>query len=652
MFEGARAGTGLIRRTVVAGGVLALVVGVAFTVVLLAIGDLHDSAVLASESDRVTAAGNHLERLIIDIETGLRGFLITGEARFLAPWNDARIAFPRQAQMFEQLAAAHDGDQGRRAQQIAQAGTSYIDDYSVPTVEVVRQLAAAPSATASRLLAPSPKLIAVFDEGKRRVDELRAEFDAFAGVEDHLAASRQKRSSNAAGRATSAATAGIAGSVLLVALFTDYLTRTIVRPVRQAATMAGRLAGGDLAVRLPETGAAEIGALERSFNTMGSSLETSHNELRVLLEEQAALRRVATLVARAVSPAEVFEAVAGEVARLLEAPATGLLRYEIDGTGTVVALGGRLAQDLPIGTRLPLEPATPAMSVLRTGRAVRIESYDSASGVASAVARQLGLRFGVAAPIVVEGRAWGLISASWTQPGRLPDGLEGRLTQFTELVATAVANADSRAELSASRARVVAAADETRRRIERDLHDGTQQRLVSLALDLRSAEAAVPSPLAGLRAQLSHVVEGLTGTMEDLQEISRGIHPAILSKGGLAAALRTLARHAVVPVGLDVPADLPLPESVEVAVYYLVSEALTNVARHAHASQMHVGLAADDDVVQVCVRDDGVGGARPERGSGLIGLRDRVEALGGTIDITSPEGQGTTLRVKIPLGAR
>jgi signal transduction histidine kinase len=652
MFEGARAGTGLIRRTVVAGGVLALVVGVAFTVVLLAIGDLHDSAVLASESDRVTAAGNRLERLIIDIETGLRGFLITGEDRFLAPWNDARSAFPRQAQMFEQLAAAHDRGQGHRAQQIAQAGASYIDDYSVPTVNVARHLAGAPSPTVSRLLAPSPQLIAVFDEGKRRVDELRGEFDAFAGVEDHLAASRQKRSSNAAGRATAAAAAGIAGSVLLVALFTDYLTRTIVRPVRQAATMAGRLAGGDLAVRLPETGAAEIGALERSFNTMGSSLETSHNELRLLLEEQAALRRVATLVARAVSPAEVFEAVAGEVARLLEAPATGLLRYETDGTGTIVALGGRLAQDLPIGIRLPLEPTTPAASVLRTGRAVRIESFDSAPGVASAVARRFGLRFGVAAPIVVEGRPWGLISASWTQPGPLPDGLEGRLTQFTELVATAVANADSRAELSASRARVVAAADETRRRIERDLHDGTQQRLVSLALDLRSAEAAVPSALAGLRAQLSQVVERLAGTMEDLQEISRGIHPAILSKGGLAAALRTLARHAAVPVALDVPADLPLPESVEVAVYYLVSEALTNVARHAHASLMHVGLAADDDVVQVCVRDDGVGGARPERGSGLIGLRDRVESLGGTIDITSPEGQGTTLRVKIPLGAR
>jgi signal transduction histidine kinase len=289
---------------------------------------------------------------------------------------------------------------------------------------------------------------------------------------------------------------------------------------------------------------------------------------------------------------------------------------------------------------------------MRTRRAARMEDFGGSPDAVSALAHRLGLRFGVAAPIAVEGRLWGVIGASWAQPGRLPAGIEDRLTQFTELVATAVANADSRAELNASRARVVAAADETRRRIERDLHDGTQQRLVSLALDLRSAEAAVPPALAELKAQLSHVVEGLTGAMEDLQEISRGIHPAILSKGGLGAALRTLARRSSVPVALDLPAHLPLPESVEVGVYYLVSEALTNVARHARASVVHVGLVAADDVVQVSVRDDGIGGARCERGSGLIGLRDRIEALGGTIDIASPEGEGTTLWATVPLGAR
>jgi signal transduction histidine kinase len=223
------------------------------------------------------------------------------------------------------------------------------------------------------------------------------------------------------------------------------------------------------------------------------------------------------------------------------------------------------------------------------------------------------------------------------------------LTQFAELVATAIANADSRAELVASRARVVAAADETRRRIERDLHDGTQQRLVALALDLRAAAAAVPSELAELKAQVSHAGEALSGAVDDLREISRGIHPAILSKGGLGAVLKTLARRSPIPVELGLPADRRLPEGVEVALYYVASEALTNVTRHARASEAHVSLEIEDRVVRLSVQDDGVGGARPERGSGLIGLRDRVEVLGGTIEITSPPASGTTLVVEIPL---
>jgi signal transduction histidine kinase len=220
------------------------------------------------------------------------------------------------------------------------------------------------------------------------------------------------------------------------------------------------------------------------------------------------------------------------------------------------------------------------------------------------------------------------------------------------MVATAIANADSRAELIASRARVVAAADETRRRIERDLHDGTQQRLVSLALEVRAAELSVPPELVELKAQLSRVAEGLTGAVADLLEIARGIHPAILSQGGLGAALRTLARRSSIPVQLDLSEKAPVPESIEMALYYVVSEALTNAAKHAHASVVHVAFDADQAVVQLSVRDNGVGGARCAQGSGLLGLRDRIAALGGKFDITSPEGKGTTLLVKIPLPDR
>ncbi|MDQ3865935.1 MAG: histidine kinase, partial [Actinomycetota bacterium] len=278
------------------------------------------------------------------------------------------------------------------------------------------------------------------------------------------------------------------------------------------------------------------------------------------------------------------------------------------------------------------------------------ESFEGPGGSVADCFRRAGLRSGVGSPILVEGRLWGVVVAASAQADGLSREAEHRLTDFAELAATAIANAESRAELAASRARVVAASDETRRRIERDLHDGTQQRLVSLALALRSAQAAVPPDLHGLRNELAQVADGLRGVVEELQEISRGIHPAILSEGGLAPALKTLARRSAVPVELNVRADGRLPEPVEVAGYYVVSEALTNAAKHAHASVAYVDVEASDGVLELSVRDDGTGGADPARGSGLVGLADRVEALGGRIEVVSPAGHGTTLRATLPIG--
>jgi signal transduction histidine kinase len=242
-----------------------------------------------------------------------------------------------------------------------------------------------------------------------------------------------------------------------------------------------------------------------------------------------------------------------------------------------------------------------------------------------------------------------MIAAS-IQEQSLPSDTEARLTDFTDLVATAIADAEGRAELAASRARIVATADETRRRIERDLHDGAQQQLVTLMLTLRSLEAAVPPEHQEFRAEVSRMEDGLTSVLTELREMSQGIHPAVLAKGGLAPALKTLARRTTVPVKLDVPVEQRLPEQVEVAAYYVVSEALANAAKHAQASAVHVNLAAMDGAVRLSIRDDGVGGADPERGSGLVGLRDRVEALGGTIEIASSAGSGTSLLVTLPLG--
>jgi signal transduction histidine kinase len=620
---------------VVASGLLVLVIGAAFVVLLLAVDDLRDTTRLSRHSQEVLSTANRLERLVIDLETGERGFLITREERFLQPWEAARRAIPRESADLVKLAVVP--AQARRSRQIVKAIRSYVRDYSFPLV-----------ATARRNLAPA-RSIAKADEGKRRVDELRARFDGLTAAEDRLGAARQDRSKSAARRAAVAATAGLAGSVLLIAFFAGYLTWAIVQPVRRAAMMAGRLAGGDLSVRMPETGAGEIGELQGAFNTMGSSLEASRDELRLLVNEQAALRRVATLVARAVPPNEVFAAVTTEVARLLGAQRTVLLRYQHDGTATLLGVDSESGLGPHVGEPLELHAGIPAEVVFRTGRATRMDETEAPSVVAQR-ARELGLRSYVGTPIVVEGRLWGAIVAGWAPEAPQSADIQGRMAEFTELVATAVANAESRTELAASRARVVAASDETRSRIERDLHDGTQQRLVSLALELRAVQAMVPSELDKLEGQLSGVADGLADTVENLQEITRGIHPAVLSEGGLGPALKTLARRSAVPVELDLRTDRRLPQQVERAAYYVASEALTNAAKHAQASVVQVKLEAEDGSVALSIRDDGVGGADSGHGSGLVGLTDRVEALGGKIEIASRPGTGTSLRVTIPIG--
>jgi signal transduction histidine kinase len=368
-----------------------------------------------------------------------------------------------------------------------------------------------------------------------------------------------------------------------------------------------------------------------------------------LAEAQAALRRVATLVARAEAPDELFAAVTEEVAQLLGVEFAAMGRYDSDGTVAFVAGWDRSGNPFPAaGSRWPLGGENLSTLVCQTGRPARLVSEGDLSGATGVVSRERGVKSEVATPIVVEGRLWGVMGAGWSVDQQLPPDTEARLADFTDLLATAIANADSRAELTASRARIVAAADETRRRIERDLHDGAQQQLVTLGLELRAAQAAAPR-LGELESELSRVAEGLASVQDELRVIARGIHPAILAEGGLGPALKTLARRSPIPVELDVRAEARLPERVEVAAYYVVSEALTNAAKHARASVIHVELEAGEGALRVRVRDDGAGGADPTRGSGLVGLKDRVDALDGTFSVKSPLGAGTTVQVELPL---
>ena len=460
----------LTARVVIASGGLALIIATDFVILLVEIDRQRDAASRARLSQEVLVAAADLERLVVDLETGERGHALTRDEAFLRPWTAAIDAIPAASRKLNELATIRNEDAHTRARRLTDAVAAYIRDYSIPTVD------------AARRNDPSTGSAAVVAEGERRVDALREQFRGLVAAETALVATRDDAADNAARQAVIAATVGLVGWSLLIILFVVYLTRAIVRPIRRAAAMAGQLAEGDLSVRMPETGTAEIGELEHSFNTMGSSLQAGRDEL------------------------------------------------------------------------------------------------------------------------------------------------------------------------TASRARVVAAADEARRRIERDLHDGAQQRLVSLALELRAAEGAVPTDLTELRAQLRATAEGLSGVLTELQEIARGIHPAILSKGGLGAALRTLARRSVVPVELELDAADPrLPDRVEVAAYYVVSEALTNAAKHARASVIHVRVVREEAHLLLSISDDGVGGADAGRGSGLIGLKDRVESLGGTIEIASTADDGTSIRARLPI---
>jgi signal transduction histidine kinase len=460
--------TGLTRRALVAGVALALVVGAAFAVLLSSIAALHESQQRLQGSAQVLVAANRLERLLVDIETGQRGFALTGEERFLQPWRGASAAFPDQGRELERL-VAEDPDQLAHVRRINAAGESYIRDYSAPLVEATRRDPAAGRSAAAAA------------EGKRLVDAMRADFDRLLTARQSAAERERHSSDDDARRAAVAGAVGLVGSLLLIAVYTAYLTRAVVTPVRRVAAAASRIAGGDLTARVADGGAGEVGVLERSFNTMAGTLAHNRDELR------------------------------------------------------------------------------------------------------------------------------------------------------------------------ASRERIVTAADQARRRIERDLHDGIQQRLVSLVLDIRGLQDTIPSDLDAGLDQLSR---RLNDAVDELREVSRGIHPAILSDAGLGPALRALARRSPVPVDLDLQLQVRLPEPVEVAAYYVASEGLTNAAKHARATTATVTADIRDGVLHLEIRDDGAGGAAAGEGSGLVGLIDRVEALGGTLTLISPAGRGTRLVVDLPTDGR
>jgi GAF domain-containing protein len=434
------------------------------------------------------------------------------------------------------------------------------------------------------------------------------------------------------------------------ARWTDKLYASVAAPIMVGGSLWGVVTAGSghegfpsrTEERLEKFG--ELVATAIANAESGAELAASEARARELANEQAALRRVATLVAQGATPDELFSAVAAEVAGIIDIPVVGIQRYEADGTFTVLGTAGETS--FAVGSRWPIEAEGISGTILATGRPARRDDYSTMTGRLGEALREDALVSVVGVPIVVDGSIWGFMVAG-ARPGRpIPSDTEEQLVRFTELVATAVSNATTRTELLTSRARVVSAADEERRRLERDLHDGIQQWLVALALRARKAaglSAAGESPVQ----ELSGLADDLVAVTDELREISRGIHPAILSEAGLDDALGSLARRSAIPVALEVDFQRRFDPTLEATVYYVAAESITNAVKHARASTIAVRGGLRGDAIELEIADDGVGGADPRRGTGLIGLEDRVDTLGGTISIASPVGAGTTVHVRL-----
>jgi signal transduction histidine kinase len=625
---------------ILTGGVLALPVIGTFVLLLVAVTGLRGADATTRRSEAMLSSAERLEKLVFALDEDTRALVLTQDPVFRRAYDADLTVFHGEEASLERLAQRNGAAEDQWVRQITGAGDAYLRDRLAPLTHTAPSEAAAARAAIDG------------GQGLRQLAALRNQCVNFENTQRRVVATAERHSEDAARTAVFFAAVSAAVALLLIFCFVAYLARVIIRPVRKAADVAGQLAQGNLAIRMPETSPGEIGRLECQFNTMVRSLETSRDMLHQIADQQRALRRVATLVACGVSPAEVFEAVAAEVGNVLRIDHTQIIRFEPDDTARTLGYWNNPEAPKvmpPLGGHWPIESGSVTASVRDTERPARMTNYENATSAIGIWAHTAGVQSAVGCPVKVEGRIWGAMVINSLDAEPLPADTEARMQEFIELVGTAIANAQNRSDLLTSRARVVAASDESRRRIERDLHDGAQQGLVTLALKLRTIQSTAGPEQTHLQEQLTGLIHDLSDILNELQEVSRGIVPPVLARSGLGPALRSLARHSPVPVDLHANYDGRLPEPVEVGVYYTLAEALTNVTKHAQATEVRVDLVTEHQAVRLSIKDDGKGGADLHKGSGLVGLKDRIEALEGTIEITSPPGAGTCLSVNIPV---
>ena len=442
---------------------------------------------------------------------------------------------------------------------------------------------------------------------------------------------------------------GAATAILIVCSITVWNTAENDGPFVRAS-LTDSLLATQLFIAIAAVTSLLLAAVTAERIRAARKLAAAESAQRTLAAEQAALRRVATLVAGEAPPSRVFEQATEEVGRLLGLPGANIVQYDGARTMTVVgAWSENGPPSFPVGQRLDIDSDTALARVVRTGAAARVDRYEGASGTLAATLRSAGYRSAVAAPVHVSGRMWGALAAASTSDDPLPNGIEQRLCDFADLVAQALANADAYEKLAASRARLVEVGDAERQRLERNLHDGAQQRLVSVALGLSMVAGKLENDPQRARELLSSAQADLSRGLEELRELARGIHPVVLTERGLGPALDALVARAPLPIDVTAVPEERLSAPVEAAAYYVVAEAITNVAKYAQASSATVSIGRANGAATVVVADDGVGGANPAGGTGLRGLAARVEALNGRLDVDSPPGGGTRIKAEIPL---
>ncbi|GAA2582507.1 hypothetical protein GCM10010399_10380 [Dactylosporangium fulvum] len=631
--------------------VAGLLLGVALHTAVTAFDDRGRQARAAHTSHQAVVTAALVRTGVLAMEHGEHRYVVTGDPAHLRSWARARAMVESRIAQLPRLTADRPA-QATLAAGLDQQIRQYLDTHPASAIKALR-----PGPTAA------PDLGRLTSD-QHQLDAIRHTAERFVGNERRHAAAQETRAERAFTRAGTATGLGIITCLFVVPVLITYTTRVIVRPVRTAAAMADKLAAGTQTGRMPTDGPHEIGLLQRSFNTMALSLQRHHDDLNRVVVEQTALRRIASLMACTEAPDAVFDTITGQAGRLFEADTALLVRYDSDGAGTILAAwagdhpSDRTGKRPLVGERtpLPLRDTTGRMRALRQSfcRHVGWERPDmpvAADGVA-------GSTRGVGAPIMVRGQVWGALALLGEAGGRLRRDDTERTADFTDLAGLVVDTVEARIRLAAVSARLIDAGDETRRKLERDLHDRIQHHLIAVILRLRMLEADMTGRDATeggtatgpvIADQVATIDGDLANVVEEVQTIAHGVYPAILTQRGLEAALDAMARRSPIPIERHIDLSPALPPVLQTSVYDIVAESLANTTKHAHASHLRIIAHQDGQKVWLRIEDDGAGGADSGRGTGIRSLTDRVQALGGTVQLHSPRGEGTRLIITLPL---